>query len=230
MDALFRRAASLELKTASGDLSRIADIETCTANSYRRYDEIMARVSASLAVKTVCRPGCSWCCHFKVEVRAHELFLIWRYIRKESPNHEVNRFLGVARSNAESTRSLSRTEHFATNLACPFLLEDTCRIYPVRPFACRNFHATTPYNCRLSFENPMNLSIPSTFIPELHSVGTGHKTGYERALEKRGFDMRIYDMSTAFLELHREESSRKRFLKGKRAFLSAVPVDVDDSA
>ncbi len=229
MDPLFEKAELMEYKIASYDLSRSQDdVEDCTLRSYKRYDDTMARIPESISSELACKAGCSYCCYFKVEVRAHELFLIKRYLKNTPLHHDINIFLKSARSNSESIRTLSRTEHFGTNFKCPFLIENRCRIYPVRPYACRNFHATNPYNCKLSYENPTNLSIPDSFIPELHSVGSGHKSGYEKALEKRGFDMRVYDMNTAFIELYAEDSSRKRYLKGKRSFLNAILVDVKE--
>jgi hypothetical protein len=181
-----------------------------------------------LSSELACKAGCSYCCYFKVEVRAHELFLIKRYLKNTPLHHDINIFLKSARSNSESIRTLSRTEHFGTNFKCPFLMKTDVGYIRFAPMPAEIFMRTNPYNCKLSYENPTNLSIPDSFIPELHSVGSGHKSGYEKALEKRGFDMRVYDMNTAFIELYAEDSSRKSYLKGKRSFLNAILVDVKE--
>ncbi len=228
-DPIYELAASTEFKNASADLSRTSDIETCTSNSYGRHDTLLSRVLASGSLKTDCTAGCSYCCSFKVEVKAYELFLILRYLKKAMPHHEVRGFLRSAESNAVRIRRLSREEHFGTNLECPFLEDGKCRIYPVRPYACRNFHATNRYNCMVSYENPSDLSTPDTYIPELHAAGQGHMFGFEKALAAKGLDMRVYDMSTAFIELLQEGSARKRYAKGKCTFPHAVRIETDET-
>lgn len=228
MDPFYERAAFREYKLASEDLSRSLDIETCTSNSYRRHAELAADVLNTSSRKTDCKAGCSYCCHFKVEVRAYELFLIMRHLKKALPQQAMSRFLKSAATNAERIRQLSREQHFGTNFECPFLQENQCRIYPVRPYACRNFHATNHYNCIVAYENPYDLSIPDTFIPELHAACQGHKSGFEKALAAKGFDMRIYDMSTAFIDLSGDGDARKRYVKGKRTFPRAIIIETKE--
>jgi Fe-S-cluster containining protein len=229
MDPFYERAAFEEFKQAVDDLSRSSDVEGCTLDSYRRYDLLMAGLADTIPLKVDCTVGCSYCCHFKVEVKAYELFVILRYLRKALPQHEIHGVLTSAESNAERIRQLSREQHFGTNLACPFLKDDRCRIYPVRPYACRNFHATNRYNCMVSYENPSDQSVPNTFIPELHGAGHGHKFGYEKALAAKGYDMRVYDMTTAFIELLREGAARKRYVRGKCTFPHAVQIQTDET-
>jgi len=229
MDPLYERASLAEYKNASDALSRSSDIESCTFDSYKRYDDLMARIYESVSLKIDCRAGCSYCCYFKVEVKAHELFSIMRYLKDSASQDDIARFLRSAESNSQEIWKLSREEHFGTNLECPFLIENRCRIYPVRPYACRNFHATNRYNCILSYENPSDLSIPDTYIPEVHAAGQGHKFGFEKALAKRGFDMRVYDMNTAFTELFSEGASKKRYAKGKCSFPRAITIETKES-
>jgi len=228
MNPIYERAAFREYTLATEDLSRPLDVENCTSNSYLRHDTLTADVLNTTSRKTDCKAGCSYCCHFKVEVRAYELFLIMRYLKKAVPQQAMSSFLKSAATNAQSIRQLSREQHFGTNLECPFLREDQCRIYPVRPYACRNFHAANHYNCIVAFENPSDLSIPDTFIPELHAAGQGHKSGFEKALAAKGFDMRIYDMSTALIDLFGDGDARKRYVKGKRTFPHAIIIETQE--
>ncbi len=101
-----------------------------------------------------CSRGCSPCCTANVTITALEGERILSYIRN-------NRWEAWFAERIAQPRSLSRpwmtTNQFAQAClngqeadleenscisTCPFLEEDICRIYPVRPFSCRCFIST----------------------------------------------------------------------------------------
>lgn len=70
-------AAEYAFDATSGGLGGGADIDACVATVAKigeRYDATLERVP------TACRAGCSWCCHFGVELLPHEAITLFRYI------------------------------------------------------------------------------------------------------------------------------------------------------
>ncbi|MGW8193218.1 MAG: YkgJ family cysteine cluster protein [Desulforhopalus sp.] len=105
-------------------------------------------------IDIACRRGCSGCCTQNVTITALEGVEILRYAVAEGLAAEVASRLAQHRSHMAPEMT---TNDFAgacldgrdadpggqQNLApCPFLEDDLCRIYPVRPFGCRLFIST----------------------------------------------------------------------------------------
>ncbi len=96
-----------------------------------------------------CHRGCSVCCTRNVTMTAVEGELILRYIRNKKLEHEFAERLQSARPRKRpkmTTNDFARAclqgktydfEEPSPDKKCPFLEENLCMIYPVRPFACR---------------------------------------------------------------------------------------------
>ncbi|PLX48117.1 MAG: hypothetical protein C0613_11940 [Desulfobulbaceae bacterium] len=114
---------------------------------YHSFDRWLSASSLNLA----CHEGCSVCCTQNVNVTAVEADLIHDYVR----HHGLKAWLAAKLESAPAGRQpLQTTNEFAEQCltgrqemaeatattrgrACLFLQEERCRIYPVRPFACR---------------------------------------------------------------------------------------------
>ena len=114
--------------------------------------EIFADWSRHLPV--VCTLGCSACCTQNVTITATEGEEILRFVIAENLTPWLGEKLAQPRSHRSATMT---TNDFAraclecqetdpgdndNSSPCPFLEENSCRIYPVRPFACRLFAST----------------------------------------------------------------------------------------
>ncbi|HBT97587.1 MAG TPA: hypothetical protein DEB25_08160 [Desulfobulbaceae bacterium] len=120
---------------------------------YDRYDE-WARQFA-----VVCRPSCRTCCTRNVTMTTVEGEEILRYALRQG----LEKWLGEAlNSTVETAPPPVTTNQFAAaclagqeiepewpanQAPCPVLADDLCRIYTVRPFACRLF--VSSQRCRL---------------------------------------------------------------------------------
>jgi Fe-S-cluster containining protein len=83
--------------------------------------------------KPACSKGCDVCCRQKdIPLYPHELVGLYWFIMEKTPGGSrdiVNRQLA---------------EH-ASGSACPFLIDSSCVVHPVRPIACRQYNVfTTP--------------------------------------------------------------------------------------
>ncbi len=103
-----------------------------------------------------CSMGCSPCCSANVTITALEGERILRHIRdngleawfaeKVAQRLSVNRPRMTTNEFAQTCLNGRETdpEENSCISACPFLEENICRIYPVRPFSCRCFISTAP--------------------------------------------------------------------------------------
>ena len=103
---------------------------------------------------TSCKKGCSFCCTQNVTITAVEGEEILRYAREQGKSSWIAEKLGLPRTCTPpkmTTNDFAKaclagkdvapeTHHDMT--PCPFLEENICMIYPVRPFGCRFFVST----------------------------------------------------------------------------------------
>jgi Fe-S-cluster containining protein len=136
-----------------------------TAGAQENLDAAVAQRLANVAAagKTVpCRKGCAACCYFPIEVQLLDVWQIVAHLRDWSPAElgRVRRRLTDAMARAKHARlnlarmfasKKGRVRYTEARIACPFLVEgeDACRIYAVRPSACRTHYVvdTDPVEC-----------------------------------------------------------------------------------
>ena len=225
MSDIFNEAAVGEYTSALKDLSTEKTIQGALKKSFTRYENLIAKSTEESSIKPACKAGCAYCCHYKVEVMAHEMFLIKDYLQKNWQTSRIKYLLNEAEENAKTIRSLTQEQHLTTNIKCVFLVNNQCSIYSVRPFKCRNFHATDANACERSFNDPKNLSIENNFVEAIAMFGNAHSQGFETAVKNSGMDSRAYDFTTALLEIFAEPNAFKRFSRGKKTFTKAIEVE-----
>ncbi len=227
MDDVFNEAAVAEYKKATQQLDTEKTTQAALRKSLDRYDNLIAKSIEESTIKPACKAGCAYCCYYKVEVRAAEMFLIKDYLINNYSESHIKQVLTDAKSNAAIIKTLTHEQHLITNIKCPFLIESKCSVYQVRPFKCRNFHATDVSACEDSFSDPGDLTIKSGFIESVAMFGNAHSQGFEGAVKNAGLDSRAYDLNTALVEVFAEPSALKRFNRGKKTFLKAIQVNED---
>ncbi|MGB8692887.1 MAG: YkgJ family cysteine cluster protein [Steroidobacteraceae bacterium] len=189
-----------------------------TQASHARLDLSLGAAAAAADEQPACRAGCWYCCYFKVEVRADEAFAIVEYVREHFTPERSKELREAVNSNARLMRQATPTEQLAANLKCPFLAGGTCSIYEVRPARCRSFHAVDVQGCQETFEQPQNLNIVNSFVPEIFKAGEAYLDAYQTAMRKNGLDTTIYEMNTALADCLTDSGPIRRFEKGKPAF------------
>jgi Fe-S-cluster containining protein len=116
----------------------------------RIYDAFEKWVDEDLA----CKKGCATCCTQNVMITAVEGELIHRFIREQGKQEW---FASKFQKKAKTRRPEITTNGFAASCLdgkdiepdsygssepCPFLEQECCTIYEVRPFSCRCFAST----------------------------------------------------------------------------------------
>lgn len=123
-----------------------------------------------------CAKGCAECCRIQpvpvTSVEAYAILLIVERLPEPRQTAVRARFADCAACLAEAglaenflagRRPLSdqqakaeARQYLNLRLACPFLQGDTCSIYEVRPFACREYYVTSPKHlCTDPLANPV---------------------------------------------------------------------------
>ncbi|WP_159876968.1 MULTISPECIES: YkgJ family cysteine cluster protein [Aquitalea] len=121
-----------------------------------------------------CQAACNSCCYLRVEASQAEVLLIARHLRQGTlPQLQEIR-----------QRLLQRQQHMQAataplaRLACAFLQDGLCSIYPLRPASCRKAHSFSAAACHTqAAEIPQDLSI--TLAAEALQRGTA--AGYRQA-------------------------------------------------
>ena len=107
-------------------------------------------------VKLACKAGCSYCCSARVEAIEPEVFRIAQEI--------------TSRSSEESNALIERLQTYVAmpsdvapwqqRKPCPFLVDNLCSIYEVRPGVCRKAHSLDVAKCAANApEIPQSLNI-----------------------------------------------------------------------
>ena len=200
------------------------------AQSQPRHD---ARVAAAADVGTLaCRAGCTFCCHFTVDIRPAEAFVILDYVDRSFTSAAKTQALAAVRANAAALSGLDEAQRVTQNIRCPFLDDGRCSIYPVRPQSCRNYHATDVTGCEQSYDDPGNLDIDPEFAPGVYQAGEAHVEAVSGALADAGYDVDAYELSGALAAALDDPGARARYEAGLRPFIglhgAPVPAEFDD--
>ena len=136
-----------------------------------------------------CRKGCSACCRVQpVPVTPPEALALARLVDAlpEPRRRAAHTSFAAARDRLRAAglydvfirRDPGLTRKAATaaahryiglGLACPFLVDDACSIYPDRPFVCRQYFVTSPPElCAAPLDNPVKpVKMPARFATAL---------------------------------------------------------------
>ncbi len=188
------------------------------AASQKRQGAMATLIASTLSPGIACKAECWYCCYFKVEVRAEEVFQMVDHVRAHFSPERVKRVQHDVAENVNALRGLSHEQQLAAHRKCAFLDEGKCSIYEVRPARCRTCHATDVAGCKQSWEEPTNLNIPNTLVPALLYTGEAHLKGARQAFADAGYDNDVYEMNAALEMALADSTPKRRFEKGKRAF------------
>ena len=103
-----------------------------------------------------CKARCSYCCHVRVEALEPEIFQIAKELKKLLPE-KLDELTGRLRSHAATINGVSVFDH---RIPCPFLEDELCSIYPIRPAVCRKAHSFDVEKCKSpGSEIPQSLEV-----------------------------------------------------------------------
>lgn len=186
-------------------------------SAVRQCDQLTGKA----AVKLACREGCSLCCWLRVDVFAHEVFLIAHHIHAQFTAVEISELLVRLAAHSSQVTPLTPFEHATRNIPCPLLRAGRCSIYSVRPHSCRRHHSLDFAACQFTFDHPEDLASPAAHDRDLFRALTEVMQQNIEAYAGADFDHTIYELGTALHEALNDPSSWQRWRDHAQAFLRA---------
>ncbi|MBE9559066.1 MAG: YkgJ family cysteine cluster protein [Proteobacteria bacterium] len=174
--------------------------------------------------RVACKAGCYYCCDVYVSAQAPRIFAIADWLRANSPDLNA----GIARLAAAdaAVRGHDVDARAAAGLACPFLDEGKCGIYPVRPAACRGFFSLSLEACVAGARGESE-EIPTP--PHIHPL----RGAYEQALSAVLYHWRLpadhYELIHGVLVALGDRQAEARWYDGQDVF-AGVGIDRADDA
>jgi len=207
--AMVRRIIAQEYRQAREEIASLGPLAAYEASQLRHDQRLAAAPDESTLA---CKAGCSWCCHFTVDLRPVEVFRILDFLEQGLTPSEQQRVRREIAENREVMQRLNELERMQRNIKCPFLAEGRCTIYAARPQTCRNYHATDATGCKQSFDEPQNTDIDPEFAPLVYQAGGAHVEAFSKAMQEAGYDVAVYEMNTVLaVALQDPAQARQRF-------------------
>lgn len=185
------------------------------------FDQLNQEIIERQNVKLACCEGCGVCCSLRVDVFAHEVFLIAHHIRSRFSSQEITSLMTRLAAHSEVVTPLTPFEHATRNVRCPLLIDGRCTIYAARPHSCRRHHSQDLATCQFTFDHPLDLESPAAHDRDLFRALTEAMQQNIDVYFHLGFDTTIYELGTALNEALNDPLSWLRWRERKEAFICA---------
>jgi uncharacterized protein len=175
-----------------------------SAYAQKRVDQVRDEVVRK-GVRFDCKKGCAWCCYFEVDAFPQETF---RIVRELQSRGDTAPTVAALESYVEKTKD---ARNFRRSEPCPFLVENACSIYTVRPMMCRKCNSLDVEKCK----------DPAATVPENPELA--HKTGAImhgtiKAYERNKLPARAHGLATSVLRALTDASAEQRWYAGEAVF------------
>jgi Fe-S-cluster containining protein len=186
-DAALRDHPWLNNPVLTQRVKQILGAGTTGAVKRRRIIQIIDSANHALAPHTACKTGCGHCCNIAVEITRREAEAIGA-VAHISP-------MVLPGADRETSDRLHQGIALYRDVPCPFLLDQQCSVYEVRPSACRAHHSLNEDNeqCKMSTPSEassvpsFNLKAPLYALAYL-AVNAGESVGDIREYFPKGSD------------------------------------------
>ena len=158
--------ASIDLPSGS---IRLVVLALKMLNISSEVADAAAQAAKDLGFEVSCKKGCGACCRQLVPLSPPEAAMIFEFVESmpEPRKSEVAMRFALAEKRLHENRLFEKLEelqnlltsdddyktivqeYFQEQIPCPFLRDETCSIYEVRPSMCREYVVTSPAeNCK----------------------------------------------------------------------------------
>ncbi|MCG9578211.1 YkgJ family cysteine cluster protein [Vibrio tubiashii] len=165
-----------------------------------------------------CYSGCSHCCHLRVVAYAHELIAIHSYINSSFSPHKRLKVLERLDKQYRRIKDLSEDEHFTINVECPFLENNKCSIYAVRPMTCASYHSCSDTVCKQSYDEPTNMEIEIPLNPKISIEQNVQFAVTEHVIKHHNDDSNKYELLQGLHLLFSNPKAAQRWKSGRKVF------------
>ena len=167
--------------------------------------------------KVACFKGCSWCCHYRVVARTHEIVAIYTYINTKITRNVREQIKAEILETASIIDGISDKEHEQTNIKCPMLQAGKCAIYEVRPSKCAGYCSTSDSDCEQLFN--LTKTMAGSVILDIELQRQNQDDKMDAVLDYEGHDKQQYELVTSLAALFDQPQLISRWRKnGKPIF------------
>jgi Fe-S-cluster containining protein len=153
ISAIERRASEALSKTQDS-WQAIAFVDTL----HRNMDAVIA-ASDSAGPAPECKPGCTYCCHARVEVSDPEALYIAWHVQHLPAARKAPLIERLHMKAAEFDEAAKAEVDASGPQPCAFLQNGLCSIYSIRPSVCRKAHSLSVKACETQASHiPQNLT------------------------------------------------------------------------
>jgi len=175
-----------------------------------------------------CRAGCAHCCYFRVGVEAHEMAAIGHHIHHHFSEEERAALRKRTAAYREQMPPLT-VDKLLGRAPCPFLVDDQCSIYEIRPFVCQRHHSVNLQACEKSRFDPKNRPNIPFVMPHIHMV-SHLMLGMRKEILDAGLDTSIVELGRAVEAVLDHPDAFDKYFAGEDIFAESrmeVPRPVE---
>jgi uncharacterized protein len=174
---------------------------------HTQIDELVEKVQKRPDVHFDCKPGCTYCCHFRIEAFAPEIFIIARRLKK-LPGERLDVLITRLREHAARAEGVRMVDF---QMVCPMLEDDRCSVYEDRPSICRKYLSLDVEECK-----KWGVSAPEDgeLVLKSSAMVSGTQEGYAKA--KR--PLQIHELGQSLLIALTDPSCEDRWYAGEQVF------------
>jgi len=214
-----RAATKFALDSTTNTLKRGTDVDSCVALAEkldRNVDAAMTHARESLGAPIACRAGCSFCCHVRVEVLAHEAIALFRFLKSQIPGEQARAVAAKVEANADRVAAMTPEQHTAARIQCAFLVDGRCSAYRARPLPCAGFHSLQVSECERAFgDTAADLTSQIPMVGEIKDMEAATVVGIRQALRALKLDDQPIELHTAVAALLRDPTLIGRWRGGR---------------
>jgi Fe-S-cluster containining protein len=212
-------ATRFAVDSTTNTLKRSTDVDSCVALTEkldRSLDAALTHAKQSLGAPVACRAGCSFCCHLRVEVLAHEAIALFRFLKTQIPEEQARAIAAKVVANADRVATMTPEQHAAARIQCAFLLNGRCSAYRARPLPCAGFHSLNVSECEHAYDDAAaDLASRIPMVGEIKEMEVGTAIGIRQALRALKLDDQPMELHTALAALLREPGLIGRWRNGR---------------
>lgn len=175
-----------------------------------------------------CRKGCAHCCHQSVMVTAPEVVHAAKFLHDNLTEKEVLRLRDRVAARARQGDGLDNHDRMDKRIACAFLMDGICSIYPVRPLQCRGGFSEDESYCRTLLDDREGTQaalekgeIEGKYLLLPKMLYDSAQVGMAGALGKDGLNSKPLDFNAAMAVALGDRNVAEKWLRGWPVFESA---------
>jgi Fe-S-cluster containining protein len=171
-----------------------------------------------------CKAGCYYCCDVYVSAQAPRIFAIADWLRAN--NLDLSAEISKLEETAEAIRGQDAEARSSARMACTFLRDGRCGIYPVRPAGCRGFFSLSLEACIAGARGETE-EIPTP--AHIHGLRGAYEASLSAALYHWRLPTAHYELTHGVLVALTTPDAEARWYDGQDIFAEVGIDNADDS-